>query len=477
MVRLPTMTTRTNKLAPISSNLLRRPSSTTLLNRLIESPELVQTVRGLPSQAFSALVRQVGVEDAGEIVALATTDQLVAAFDEDLFTNTRPGEREVFDGNRFAVWLEVLLEAGDDVAANRVAELSEDFVIQALSSLVWVLDNNALSDRMSVGDRSAIYADKALESALVEEIDRYLLISRKHDGWDALLSLILTLDRDHRPFLERVLDRCAAMASDYVEDLDALIKVLSLEESLAEDVEAEREQRRGQLGYVEPRAARNFLELARKPLKIDIKSEQRDTVTRAHFRDIERRPLATQIANRGTSRLIALLNVAETSDSPLRALSAGGSETGVPTETSAAFIDAMRLLKEKQPECFNERMEELAYLANVLVAGAKIENRRFRPSEAAEAVIATVTLGAELQAQSQGLPNTDSTSRATAEDLCEVLRTHAADLLFRKASSELAPRGPTSGSTGFILTRAEVGLAIERLSAKRKASSKREKRK
>ena len=82
-------------------NLLRLPTPTTLLARLIGSPDLARTVRALPLGTFAALVRHVGVEDAGEIVALATTDQLVAAFDEDLFVNTRPGERETFDPRRF----------------------------------------------------------------------------------------------------------------------------------------------------------------------------------------------------------------------------------------------------------------------------------------------------------------------------------------------------------------------------------------
>jgi hypothetical protein len=433
---------------------------------LIETPDLVQTVRALPTQAFSALVRQVGVEDAGEIIALATTDQIVAAFDEDLFVNANPGEREVFDGDRFAVWLEVLLEAGDDVAANRLAELSEDFVIQALSSLVLVLDNDALNDRMSEGDQSAIYADKALESALSEQIDSYLLISRKYDGWDAALSLILALDRDHRPFLERVLDRCATMASEYVEDLDALVTVLTSEESLTEDVEAAREERRAKLGHVEPRAARSFLSLARKPLKANIESEPRDPITRAYFRELEHTHSATVTFNRGVNRTFALLNAGQESQSSLAALSAGAAEPESAADASTAFIAAMRLLKDKRPERFDERMEELAYLANVLVAGAKIKDRRFRPSEAAEAVIATVALGAELEAQSRSLRKLDGTTRATAEEICEVLGARAADLLFRRASSQLPTYGPADASTGFILSRAEIGWVIEHLGAK-----------
>ena len=222
--------------------LLRRPSPTALLARLIETPDLADRLRALPPAAFSDLLRQVGVEDAGEIVGLATKEQLVTAFDEDLFGNLAPGEREQFAPSRLAVWLEVLLEAEDAAVAARMTELSEDFVIHALSSLVMVLDNEALLARLAEGDRDALLADKAPESSLSEEIDGYLLIAKVQKGWDAALALVLALD--HRSFLERILDRCSALASEYIDDLDALTTALSSAVSLADDVEGEREARR-----------------------------------------------------------------------------------------------------------------------------------------------------------------------------------------------------------------------------------------
>ncbi|MFC1642683.1 DUF6178 family protein [Myxococcota bacterium] len=97
-------------------------------------------VRALPAKAFCALIRRVELEDAGEVVALATTDQSLGALDEDLFVDREPGERETFDNARFVVWLEVWLKAGEEAADARMVELSEDFVMRALSSIVLVLD-------------------------------------------------------------------------------------------------------------------------------------------------------------------------------------------------------------------------------------------------------------------------------------------------------------------------------------------------
>ena len=91
-------------------------------------------------------------------------------------------------------------------------------------------------------------------------------------------------------------------------------------------------------------------------------------------------------------------------------------------------------------------MSELAFLANVLVAGAEVEGRRLRPSEASEAALATVELGARL-----ALPR----GRATAQQLSEVLGKKSADLLFRDACAARSGR--------FLLGRGEVEPALARL--------------
>jgi hypothetical protein len=451
----------------VKPTLSRRPSSTTLLARLIEAPDLVRTVRELPAQAFSALVRRVGVEDAGEIVALATTEQIVAAFDEDLFANKRPGEREVFDADRFAVWLDVLLEAGDDVAARRVAELSEDFVVRALSSLILVLDHDALRRQMSEGSEAAAYADKAIESSHWEEIEGYLLVSKRSAGWDAALALILALDRDDRALLVRILDRCAAIAKEYTSDLDALTTVLTSEEAIAEDVEAEREERRSKLGYVEPRAAQGFLALARMPLASDVASAERDPITRAHFRDMQPRPSEVHEVGQGSAALQGLLGRAGGLEPTPLTLPARAGDKNAASDASTASIEAMQLLSDGEPQSYGERMEELAYLANVLVVGAKAGRRRFRHAEAAEAVLATVAFGAELEAYERRPEESRTATRATAAELCEVLRNRSADLLFRKASSTLAVREPAGDSSGFLRSRAELDAAIEQLGDQR----------
>jgi hypothetical protein len=79
------------------------------VSRILDEPALVGAVQALPPAALMRLIDHVGLEDASELVALATVDQLCRIFDEDLWRGARPGEDERFDPERFTLWLEVML--------------------------------------------------------------------------------------------------------------------------------------------------------------------------------------------------------------------------------------------------------------------------------------------------------------------------------------------------------------------------------
>ena len=79
------------------------PTVSQLLNHILENPRLVEGVRELPGPALNRLIRSVGLEDAAELVALATTEQLEQVFDEDLWRAGDAGQLEHFDPARFAL--------------------------------------------------------------------------------------------------------------------------------------------------------------------------------------------------------------------------------------------------------------------------------------------------------------------------------------------------------------------------------------
>jgi hypothetical protein len=76
------------------ANSLVRGTQTTpkaLVSRIVEDPALVSAVQALRPAALMRLIDHVGLEDAGELVALATVEQLTQVFDEDVWASaSRP---------------------------------------------------------------------------------------------------------------------------------------------------------------------------------------------------------------------------------------------------------------------------------------------------------------------------------------------------------------------------------------------------
>ena len=380
----------------------RRPqplSPSVLLLRVLEEPALVSAVRALPPQTLGELVQHVGLEDSAELIGLTTTQQLRWILENDLWGNGRPGQAEAFDPDRFALWLEVMLEAGEAFTASKLAELPEELVMLALHQQVLVMDLDELALAMEGGGHQVELLDKALDSCLYHELDRYQIISRRHEGWDAVLTALVALDRDHHDLLQRILARCCHACTELVEDSGGLYDVLTSEQMLEEDAAAEREDRRAGAGYVEPRAAAAFLALARTTrVQAMLKARAADPITAAYFRELRpglpADPRAPAASPARASRLATLLARAgvETGPSSTRLLEAGELSQSQPAE---GFRQALEALARLQPGGHQQRMGELGYLANVLVAGCPLAGRRFRPAEAAEAALATCNLGLE----------------------------------------------------------------------------------
>jgi hypothetical protein len=386
----------------MTSQLMKGMGTGSLLYRILESPEQVSALQHLPPPALARLIHHVGLEDAGELVALATTRQLARIFDEDLWRSARPGQEERFDAERFGLWLEVLLEMGADRAAARLAEMDEDFVTFALSGQVLVLDLDALTlHRLRPGegreDEEAL-VDKALESSLSHELDRFLLIARQPESWDAVLSVLVALDESHHELLTRLLERCCHIASEFIEDNGGLYAVLTTAEQLEEDVAQARQERREREGFVAPADAAAFLGLARSGLVVG-----EDPITRGYAQAQREAPRTSShgidAARTGQPApaipLLHLLQEAQVLTAPPSgALLGDGGDTGTHA-MAPALREALAWLQDEAPEAFSRCMRELGYLANVLVSGCSHAGRPLRALEAAQVAIATCNLGLE----------------------------------------------------------------------------------
>ncbi|MFH1810585.1 MAG: DUF6178 family protein [Pseudomonadota bacterium] len=384
-----------------------RPSARQLLNRILDQPGLCAAVQGLPPSALARLIDHIGLEDSGELIALATTEQLKKVFDEDLWKSDRPGQDETFDVDRFMVWLEILLEAGEQFAAHKVAELSADLFTVAVHRHALVLDLDEVPEEMT--DRSEDFlVDKALDSCLSFEFGEYQLVSRTHDGWDALITVLAALDKEHHDVLQRTLVRCCHMSSEVIEESGGLLRVLKQDEMLEQDAAAEREDRRSEHGYIAPSTAASFLALARVTPLDQILAQTVDPVARASFRAFDTAAsvrartqanaphAASQQAPQGrdTARLVEVLQQAQVLPSDRRSLLLQGDRTDTP-DLDAPFRAVLHDQLDRDAKQYDRTVEELAFVSNALVAGCSFAERSLRPLEAAEAVMAVCNLGLE----------------------------------------------------------------------------------
>ena len=275
------------------------------------------------------------------------------------------------------------------------------------------------------------------------------MIAREPDVWDDVWNALLLLDRDHHDRLRAILERCCDLSTEYISGQGGLFQVLTADEMLDSDVAAARDDRRVAEGFISPADARAFLAFARQGRGGD----ERDPITRAYFRGLEqtkapasRRASEARRGRCGAGRGGALASPADVRDlaallreaeviapatvQPLAALAAG--DSGDSTERQEAhvvaplFEQAMRDLRQRDPEQFDARVREVGYLVNVWIAGGAHEGRRPRPTEAMEVVLKTCEAGLRAQL---------AAGRGTADEAVAVLARTPADVLFRRASA------------------------------------------
>jgi hypothetical protein len=84
-----------------------------------ERPGRVAALCDLPAPVLGKLIDHVGLADAGELVALASTEQLAEVFDQDLGRAPAPGVDERFQAARLALWLQGPGESGEAFLVER----------------------------------------------------------------------------------------------------------------------------------------------------------------------------------------------------------------------------------------------------------------------------------------------------------------------------------------------------------------------
>jgi len=391
-----------------------------LLERLLDTPHLAHVVPRLQPEVLHRVIQTWGLEDCGELVALATPSQLSSIFDLDLWRPARAGLDEELDAARFGLWLEVLLESGPECAAEKLAGMDVELVIAALAQHIRVFDLAALPSALTDGEEPA--ADRrGLGDGSSCEIAGYSVEARRTDAWDAIVAVLIALDADHAACFDRVMRGCRRL-SNSTPEIDGLDDLLTDSEQDLFELTIEREQRREEQGYATPAQARAFLQMAR---QIDLRqaAPPPSPIVRAYFGAVESAATvdADAAADGSTGGATdggrgeaapppsAPLAATENADPEIAAGTEILLEAGVLAQPPRALLEGshdrpprfacvqghMQRARDLDPDACSRRTEELAYLVNTLVAGCAVQTRPIEPREASDAVVAVCNLGLE----------------------------------------------------------------------------------
>jgi len=377
----------------------------TLIDRVLDDPQLPALVPRLPAHAVHGLIRAVGLEDAGAIVVHATPDQLTTIFDDDLWTGVPHGDR--FDPSRFGIWLDVLAAEDPAAAARTLTGLSREFVVGALSHHLLVVERAWVTTGAAFGDPEVSARGRAglrllLDQGLTTEFGALLVIGTSRHSWDSVVALLQALHEAHEEAFQQILAGCAKSSFAWL----ATGHGPSPGDLHLSAMAAARDERRDATGFVTTGDAEAFLDIARS-LALDAeRCPPRDEITAAYFRDLASHPATRAASDDSTGTGLeseasdgeqplfdVVLALADPPAAEIRRLLTARELPEPPRFVAlAAHLSA---LHANDPAAYHGGVSEITYLVNIVGAGASFASRRPTPHEAREVVLATCNLGLE----------------------------------------------------------------------------------
>jgi hypothetical protein len=375
----------------------------TVLDRILDTPHLEHVIPRLQPELLHRVIQTCGLEDCGELVMLATPEQLRSIFDLDLWRFAQPGMDEQFDADRFGIWLEVLAEFGADMASQKIAEMDADLVIAGLAQHVRVFDCAVVTPyRTTDGGQST--GIRALDHGLACDVGGYRLVATRTDSWEAIVLILISLDAEHNDYFHRVMRGCRALSNagrePDVQDLG------DEKDQMMFDIALDREHRQDEKGYVPPAQARAFLEMSRALRLGSDTMPPANPIARAYLRSLESMAAAhTPVRPLQKSEEPALEDAVQATVSLVQALREAGIIAQQPrallngSQNHTAALPHIRTHMQFVFDCDNNayasRSEELTYVANTIMSGCGLQGRSFTAQEAWDAAAATCNLGLE----------------------------------------------------------------------------------
>jgi hypothetical protein len=346
------------------------------------------------------VIQTCGLEDCAEFVALATPEQLGRILDLDVWRVRATGADEAFDADRFGVWIAVLMQCGAAVAIEKLVGLDIQLVVAGLAHHIRVFDLLAVAPYTTLDGEHV--PGRAMDCCPVAEIGGYAIEARRTSAWEPIVDLLVFVEAEHREYFQRVMRGCVRLSSGPREQ-DGFHDLLDEGEQHTFDLAHDRETRRERQGYVTPAQAHGFLRGAR-DLQLDGGRPPLSAIARASFRAIESAALTDTDVPGGSGRTPS----EQGDDTPSHFEPAGVTavvevlrKAGVLVPEPRALLgaanprDSRRSLIQTHVASYPVAAQELAYVANTMIAGCTVQGRAFTAREASDGAAAICNLGLE----------------------------------------------------------------------------------
>jgi hypothetical protein len=369
-----------------------------LLDRLLNVPDLATVVPRLRPDVLHRVIQTCGLEACTEFVALATPEQLTRVLDLDVWRLRAVGADETFDADRFGEWIAVLLDAGADVAFAKLEGLDVHLIVTGLASHIRVFDHVAVSSYITLDGE--LVQGRTSTNAFVSEIGGFHIEAKRTSAWDVIVELLAFLDAEHPAYFRRVMRACVRLSSG-PREADGFHDLLEEADQDLFDLARTREARREGQGYVSPAQAHAFLRGAR-DVRLDGHRPPPSPIARAHFRAVESaltdpdagREASTEAGDPGATAPSEHLHDQAGTVDVLRDAGLLGAQPrallGAPDQQPSRLMLIHAHLSSRPAG-----VEELAYLANAVMAGGSLQGRPFTMLEASDAGVAICNLGLE----------------------------------------------------------------------------------
>ena len=372
----------------------RRSSSSRSLRTVLDNRALPAYLRTLTPGALAQICSRVGVADAAEFMALVPARQLVMALDASVWKSPRPGLPETFDPEELMQWLAVWLDIGDAFTAERLSAIPDEDLTLYLSHVLRVhtVPMWGFERSTEIEDLDRIYAPSYHESAY----GNYFVTAAAPQHWEIARAGVDAL-WDHAP--ERLLRLFALLSGD-----ESMLAPETDRESSNRDFSSQRAGTRERRGHVTAEGARAFLAFAHtSSLETLHALSEYDLETRRHLSlldepvDPATRAAAEDVNAAGDATAEGLTELQEAFEAA--GLVEAPAATLLLTHDSPKPLPVVQLLARlahDDPDAFDLRGRELAYLASVLIAGVAVSGQVMRAQDARSAALATCNLGLEL---------------------------------------------------------------------------------